>query len=62
MKLHNILYTAGFICLFIGIPAAGSWMDGGTSFITPIVLFLLAGVLWYLGIKEDGRSERHNRK
>lgn len=58
MKLHNILYTLGFICLFTGVAAIDDWMCGRTSLITPVILILLAAVTWYRGLKEDGRIGR----
>lgn len=58
MKLHNILYTAGFICLFIGIAAIDGWMCGRTSLIAPIILILLAAAMWCCGLKEDGEIGR----
>ncbi len=62
MKLHNILYTTGFICLFAVTPAADRWMQGRTSFITPIIFLVLAGIAWRFGVKEDGGHRKNVRK
>lgn len=60
MKLHNILYLAGFLCLIIGVLGIDGWMYNGTSLIIPVLLILAAGALWHTALKEDGRIRKHN--
>lgn len=60
MKLHNILYAIGFLCLIIGVLGIDGWMYNETSLAAPVLLIVSAMVLWYFGMKEDGRIRKHN--
>lgn len=58
MKLHNILYLAGFCCLMIGAGGVDGWLENGTSILIPIVLMLISIPLFYLGYREDGKVRK----
>ena len=59
MKLHNILYASGFLCLIIGTLGIDGWMYNGTSLAIPVLLIVLSPVLWRTALKEDGRIRKH---
>lgn len=61
MKLHNILYAAGFICLII-VPYLGSCICSRVGLLALVALILIGTVFWYLAIREDGRIRKGKRK
>ncbi len=61
MKLHDILYGIGFICMILGIAGLDGWMCNGTSLVLPLFLLLLAGIILYRAMKEDGRIRKKEK-
>lgn len=64
MRAHGFLYAAGILVSFwilvaalLGLRAAGATLGWGFQFQSPVFLFLMAGVLFFLGLSLAGQFE-----
>jgi thiol:disulfide interchange protein DsbD len=64
LRLHGLVYTAGIVASFwalvgtlLALRAAGSTIGWGFQFQSPVVLSLMAGLLFFLGLSLAGQFE-----
>jgi thiol:disulfide interchange protein len=64
LRAHGLVYTAGIVVSFwalvgvlLGLRAAGSRLGWGFQFQSPVFLFLMAGLLFFLGLSLAGQFE-----
>jgi thiol:disulfide interchange protein len=64
MRAHGLIYTLGIVISFwalvgvlLGLRAAGSRLGWGFQFQSPVFLFLMAGLLFVLGLSLAGQFE-----
>jgi thiol:disulfide interchange protein DsbD len=64
LRLHGLVYTAGIVASFwalvgtlLALKAAGSTIGWGFQFQSPVVLSLMAGLLFFLGLSLAGQFE-----
>jgi thiol:disulfide interchange protein len=64
LRLHGLVYTAGIVASFwalvgtlLVLKAAGSTIGWGFQFQSPVVLSLMAGLLFFLGLSLAGQFE-----
>jgi len=64
LRAHGLIYTLGILVSFwvlvgvlLGLRAAGSRLGWGFQFQSPVFLFLMAGLLFFLGLSLAGQFE-----
>ncbi len=64
LRAHGLIYTLGIVVSFwalvgvlLGLRAAGSRLGWGFQFQSPVFLFLMAGLLFFLGLSLAGQFE-----
>lgn len=64
LRTHGLVYTAGILVSFwilvgvlIGLRSAGAHLGWGFQFQSPLFLFLMAGLLFFLGLSLAGQFE-----
>jgi thiol:disulfide interchange protein DsbD len=64
LRAHGLVYTAGIVVSFwalvgllLGLRAAGARLGWGFQFQSPVFLFLMAGLLFFLGLSLAGQFE-----
>jgi thiol:disulfide interchange protein DsbD len=64
LRAHGLVYTAGIVISFwalvgalLGLRAAGARLGWGFQFQSPVFLFLMAGLLFFLGLSLAGQFE-----